>query len=199
MEIYSVRAIYGLSKQTSDNIRKIVLAAPGPVVLPLQSDVLAHCRVMAKNPVHVDAIRRYRFALDMDWIATLAIAEGKTVFPFFNSGFQRMQREFEMNHYESEKLLHETGDRLRAHAFREKSDAHVVAKQMVALWERWRKTKPSIVIAEDNFAQVLGRLSRVRVTRLTRDDRATPKLVRRTLKEIPPLFGTRKKRKPRKK
>lgn len=195
MEIYSVRSPTSLSKQTAGIIRDLVLRANGPIVLPLSSRDIAYFRTEAQNPEVVRAFQNSPFTLAIWMIAILALSRNKIVLPFYTSDFNRLNKKYGQIELGAERLLDVTNDRDLVNAFRRRGIAHVSAEQMVALWSRWRITKPALVIAEDNFAHVLGRLLRVKVHRLTRDDPQTPNFVRRTMREIPYVFRTKTKRK----
>lgn len=196
MKIYSVHSSSDLSAQTLDRIQTIVLAAKGPIVLPLDLETIHSCKKIAQQPAFVQAIRTHTYPLNFLMIAVLALAEKKIIFPFYNSDFKKIGKKFGPIERAAEKLFERTEDHKRVANFRKRGVAGMTAEQLVAIHSRWQKNPPELIIGEDNFVRVLGRLFRIKVHRLTPDEPATKRLVRRTMNEIPAQYGV--KRRPRK-
>lgn len=178
MKIYSFNSD-DWSKDTSDRVLKLIAAAKGPVVLPIEHDVLAWCREEAKKPRLVEELKRTKMGLAPFYVAILALAEGKVVFPFFNREDKKIQKKIGRRYFIRETLSEHTDDLVRLEAIRRRFEAGVDAERMLSLYKRFQLTRPELVFAEDNFAIVLGKLFRVRVHPLTRHSRVGIRIARR--------------------
>ncbi|VVC00290.1 Uncharacterised protein [uncultured archaeon] len=183
-----------ISPQTGQFFLQQVRAANGPIVLPLMDRDVAQLKILASKP-EANVIAKSFYGDPMIYkLGLIAILEGKDVRPLFTGPMmKRGQGKFALPIPRSlaERLV-QAQDPTKGVAvghqewvkLEDAAMANVEAHRMTAVFERYRKQKPALIIAEDNQALQLGRMFRVRVTRATKHSHNAEKIANRVMRRF---------------
>ncbi len=157
--------------------------AEGPVVLPLRDWEVAKLKEMASNPQTKPA-REIAVSFDKHpkiyKLGLLALMGGKDVSALFTGVM--MKRGSEQFRGKVGVAFHHQTNREQSKLILADATADFEAERMLTAFERLRKNKPALIIAEDNQAIELGRLFRVKITKATAHSPSTKTIVRRVMR-----------------
>lgn len=188
MEILSYRESRIFSKQATDRILQSIARANGPVVLPVDIESIAHCRRAARDPAVVAAIAKNPYGLDVISLAIYSMAQGKQIVPMFNSAWKKLGKQHHQAYAAFESLSSRSNDLARARVQYAHREYSIEAARLKNFYERFRKISPALIVAEDNYAIIFGKLFRTRVQRLSRHSRSGLMAVRKVWPHVVEAF-----------
>lgn len=188
MEILSYRESRIFSKQATDRILQSIARADGPVVLPVDIESMAYCRRAAQDPDAVKRIVNNQDGLGILYLAIYSMALGKRVVPMFNSAWKKLGKQHHEAYAAFESSTSRSNDLIRARVQYAHREYSIEAARLKNFYERFRKISPALIVAEDNYAIIFGKLFRTRVQKLSRHSRSGLLAVRKVWPHVVEAF-----------
>lgn len=188
MEILSYSELPSFSRQATDRILQAIARANGPVVLPMGVESIAYCRRAAQDPEIVQRIITNQAGLSVLYLAIYSMKLGKRVIPMFNSAWKKIGAQHRQAYVDFESLVSRSNDLARARVQYAHREYSIEAARLKNFYERFRKISPALIVAEDNYAIIFGKLFRTRVQRLSRHSRSGLMAVRKVWPHVIEAF-----------
>lgn len=188
MEILSYRESRIFSKQATDRILESIAQANGPIILPVHSDSIAYCRRAARDPQVVASITNNPYGLDIISLAIYSFAQGKQIVPMFNSAWKRIGKRHHEAFAAYESMASRSDNLSLARVLFNHNEYSIEGARFKNFYDRFRKISPALIVAEDNYAIIFGKLFRTRVQRLSRHTRSGLKAVRNVWPHVVEAF-----------